>query len=147
MVRPRRLTYALGAVAAAAAAVAIGVGVWAAQLEGELDRERAIAAIFADPEARSVPLEGANGRVVVTDTGDAALVVSNLPPAPEGKTYEAWVIADDTPQPAGLFDGKAERDVLLLSRPVPPQAQVAVTVEPAGGSESPTGLPIFGTGA
>lgn len=145
VLRPRRLTYALGAVAAAAAAVAVGVGVWAAQVAGELDRERAVAAVLADPDARSVPLRGANGRVIVTETGQAALVVAGLPPAPEGKTYEVWVFEGDTPRPAGLFDGKAERDVLLLSRPVPPQLDVAVTIEPAGGSQSPTSTPIFST--
>ena len=145
VLRPRRVTYALGAVAAAAAALAVGVGIWAAQLAGDLDRERAVAAILADPDARTVPLQGANGRIVVTETGEAALIVAGLPAAPEGKTYEAWVIEGETPRPAGLFDGEAERDVFLLSRPVPPRAAVAVTIEPAGGSESPTSTPIFTT--
>lgn len=89
--RPRRrLTYALGAVAAAAATVAIAIGIWAGSLQGDLDHQRSVVAILADPQARVVPMEGADGRVVVTDTGEAALVVSDIAPAPEGKTYEIW---------------------------------------------------------
>jgi len=145
VLRPRRLTYALGGLAAAAASVAIAIGVWASQLSNDLDRERAVAHVLADPDARSVPLQGANGRVVVTETGEAALVVAGLPPAPAGKTYQAWVFEGDTPRPAGLLDGRDERDVLLLTRPVPPQLDVAVTIEPAGGSASPTSTPLFAT--
>ena len=141
----RRLTYALGAAAAAAAALAVGFAAWSASLRNDLEAQRSVVDILADPDARIHALDGANGRLVVTETGEAALVVAGLPRAPEGKTYEAWVIAGDEPQPAGLFDGKAARDVVLLSRPVPPQASVAVTIEPAGGSQAPTSTPIFST--
>lgn len=144
--RPRRRAlYALGAVAAAASAVAIGLGIWTARLAGELDAERSALAVLADADARILPLQGANGRLVVTKTGTAALVVAGLPTAPRGKTYEIWVIDDGEPSPAGLFDGGDDRTVVRLSRPVPPDAQVAVTVERDGGADAPTSTPIFGT--
>ena len=41
-----------------------------------------------------------------------------------------------TPVAAGTFDG-SER-IVLLSRPAPPGARVAVTLETAGGLERPT---------
>ena len=141
--RRRRITYALGAVAAAAAVVAIGLGVWASSLADELDAQRSVVGILADPDARTIMLDGANGRVVVNETGDAALVVAGLGEAPSGKTYEIWVIEGATPRPAGLFDGSASRDVVRLTRPVPPRATVAVTVEPEGGVDAPTTDPIF----
>lgn len=142
--RPRRrLTYALGSVAAAAACVALAVGLWASSLSDELEQERSVVAILADPEARTVSMQGGNGRVVVTDTGEAALVVSGLAAAPEGKTYAIWVIEGDRPRPAGLFDGSQQRNVVRLTRPVPPRAKVAVTVEPEGGAESPTSEPVL----
>ena len=72
----RRWPAALGAVAAVAATVAIALGLWGSSVSDQLDRERSISAILADPDAKSIPLKGANGRVVVTDTGEAALVVS-----------------------------------------------------------------------
>lgn len=139
----RRLTYALGAAAAAAAALAIGLGAWSASLRQELDAQQSVVDILADPDARTRALEGANGRLVVTETGDAALVVAGLADAPEGKTYEIWVIEGDEPRPAGLFDGSGSRDVVRLTRPVPPRATVAVTIEPEGGVDAPTTKPIF----
>jgi anti-sigma factor RsiW len=142
----RRLPTALGVIAAVAATVAIALGLWAASVANDLDRERAVVAILADPGAKAIPLEGANGRVVVTDTGEAALVVSGLVPAPEGKTYEIWVAEDGRLLAAGVFDAKQERDVVRLTRPVPPGGGVAVTVENDGGVNMPTSDPIFTAG-
>ena len=142
----RRLPVALGAAAAVAATVALALGLWAASVSSDLDRERSLLAILADPEATSIPLEGANGRVVVTDTGEAALVVSGLATAPEGKTYELWVAENGTMLPAGVFDAEHERDVVRLTRPVPPGSGIAVTVEDDGGTQAPTSDPIFTAG-
>jgi anti-sigma factor RsiW len=135
------------AVAAAVAACAmIGLGIWAVTLSHSLDRTRSardqqahVLAIVADPAARRVALSGAHGTLVVSHTGAAALLVSNLGPAPRGKTYEAWVIRNRTPQRAGTF-GKATS--FRLTRPVPQGAVVAVTLERHGGVDAPTGKPI-----
>jgi anti-sigma-K factor RskA len=139
--RPRRrLTYALTAAAAAAACLAIGLGVWAATLSDRLDRQKSINTILAD--GQRVPLQGANGQLVVTDSGDAALVVSGLAAAPEGKTYELWVIDGGKPRPAGLFEGGG-RQVVVLNRSVPRDATVAATIEDEGGVDAPTSKPVF----
>ena len=141
--RPRRrLTYALGAVAAAAAVVALAVGLWASSLSNDLDEQRSVVSILADPQARQVPMQGGEGRIVVTDSGDAAIVTA-VPGAPTGKTYEVWVFEGDTPKPAGTFDGDKAHDVVRLTRPVPPGAKVAVTVEAAGGFDAPTSPPVM----
>jgi anti-sigma-K factor RskA len=138
--RPRRrLTYALGAAAAAAACLAIGLGIWAATLSNRLDRSQTTNRILA--EGQHVPLQGADGELVVTRSGDA-LIVSNLGRAPEGKTYELWVIDGGKPQPAGLFEGGG-RQVVVLKRAVPPNATVAGTIEEDGGADAPTSTPIF----
>jgi len=141
--RRRMAAYVAGAAAAAAIAVAAPLGLWADSLSEELDRERAASAILADPEARSVALAGANGRLVVSATREAALVVSGLERAPEGKDYEIWVVQGDRALPSGLFDGEDGRDVVRLERLVPAGATVAVTLEREGGVDSPTGAPLF----
>ena len=139
--RPRRwLTPALGAAAAAAAVVAIGLGVWAGSLSGELDDARSVAAVLGDPDARTIALNGADGRLVVTDTGEAVLVVDGLAPPPRGKAYELWVIQDGRPDPAGLF---GDESVVPLERRVPRGGAVAATLEDEEGVEQPTGDPLF----
>ena len=65
--------------------------------------------------------------------------MQNLAAPPAGKTYEAWVIAGGAPQPAGVF---SSGHVVLLTRPVGRGAKVALTVEPAGGSQQPTRAPF-----
>jgi anti-sigma-K factor RskA len=136
--RPGRLAgataFAYG-LAAVAASAAVGLGIWAASLKSDLDAERAAA-------PRVVQLSGATGAVVVTNGGRAALVVTGLPPAPPGKTYEVWVI-EKTPKRAGLMEGGTKASAVKLVEPTPGGSVVAVTVEAEGGVDAPTGKPIF----
>jgi anti-sigma-K factor RskA len=131
---PLRTRWALrgaAAVAAIAACVAIGLGVWAASLHDQLGQR---------PEA--VRVNGADASVIVTPENEATLVVRSLPPAPAGKTYEAWVIQGNKPAAAGTFSGGG-RVAFALTRKVPDGAVVAVTLERAGGVEHPTTNPLF----
>lgn len=152
VLRPRRQLRLVAIAAAAAVLVAVGLGAWALSLSRSLDSERSaraanatIAAILADDGARRLSM-GANGEVVRGPDGRAVLIARGLPEAPNGKTYEAWVIHGDTPTRAGVFDG-GKSTVLLLGPTLPHGGKVAVTLEPAGGSDAPTGDVIFGSGA
>ena len=145
--RRRDWTVPLGAAAAIAASAAVALGIWAFSLANSLDRERsareaesAALALLAREGTRRLQLAGANGSVLVTGDGRAALVV-DVPAAPTGKTYEAWVVDGGEPRPAGLFRGGSQPSVLRLTRPVAPGAIVAVTVERAGGADAPTQRP------
>jgi anti-sigma-K factor RskA len=139
-------------VAAAAATVAIAVGAWAATLASDLqaersaraERERALA-VLGEVDAERIPVGGRDGALVVRANGEAVLVAA-LDPPPEGKIYEAWVIVDGKPLPAGVFDVSGRTAVHVLTRPVPDGAVVAVTVEPDGGVDRPTGRPVLQTG-
>ena len=143
--RRRWLLPATAAAAAAAAFVAIGVGLWATSLSRDLDRERSANESYAQAiellggGAQITRLANAEGGLLVTPDGKAALVVCGLEPAPKGKTYEAWVIQGETPRPAGLFRGGTGCPPVLLDRDVPPGSQVAVTLEQSGGASQPTG--------
>jgi hypothetical protein len=86
--------------------------------------------------ATAFPLQGAaHGALLVTASGEAVLVVRGLPPAPSGKAYEIWVVARGRATHAGILRGS----MVELSQTVPPGGRVAVTVEDAVGSETPTG--------
>jgi anti-sigma-K factor RskA len=142
---------ATAAAAAVAACAAVGLGIWAATLSHSLSNERSARAqdaraaqIVADPAARKIALRGGSGVLAVDPTGRAVLVVRQLPAAPAGKTYEAWVIPPGgTPRRAGLFPGGGSTALVPLRQSVPRGSVVAATVERAGGVDAPTQTPVF----
>jgi anti-sigma-K factor RskA len=112
------------AAAAAAACAAIGLGVWGASRGGSA--KEALSAV-----------------VVVGADRHATLTVSGLRRAPQGKTYEAWIIPPGgRARPAGLFEGGGRTVVHLLGT-VPSGSTVAATVERAGGASAPSSAPFF----
>jgi anti-sigma-K factor RskA len=149
--RRRWLVPVTGAAAVAAGIAALALSFWAADLSQQLDDERAslhlseeAVAMLADPEARRIPLDGAEGMLVVDEeSGEGWLVLRGLESAPAEKTYEAWVIEDGEAVPAGLFAGGGVSTVVSLAAPVSEGAVVAVTLEAAGGVEQPTQDPLF----
>src|SRR5919109_1634590 len=145
--RRRRALPALSSAVAIAAIALVAVGFWALRLSSDLDdtrsaleRQRQAAAILADPSARDVAFQAGSGRLVVTDDGRAALLVSGLERAPAGKTYEMWVIEGDTPTPAGLFEG--DEGAVPVEGTVDAGDVVAVTIEDEGGATTPNLPPI-----
>jgi anti-sigma factor RsiW len=150
--RPRRrwLAPALGAAAAAAACVAVVLGLWGVSLQNDLDHQRDLAAaqadalaVVGDAGAQVVPLDGAEGSLVVARNGRAALVVCGLGPAPSGETYMAWTIRG-TPSPAGAFDAADEGCTAApLDHTVAPGVTVAVTRERNPNVQLPTTDPLF----
>jgi len=138
--RRRFLVPALSSVAAVAAVAAIGLGIWATSLSSDLDGAESELAVLTDPNARTFRSESGKADLVVTPSGDAALVVRTLPNAPKGKDYEIWVFENGVPRRAGLFE---QPGVALLTRPVEPGQMVAVTLEPDGGVDAPTGAPLL----
>ena len=127
------------------------------QAQGELRREREILArereareLIAAPEARIMTLAGtematrARAKFVYDrTTGRAMLMADDLPPAPAGKAYQLWFIAEGKPpMPGHVFntdaDGHAEmRDQLPIE--ARGATVFAVTLEPSNGVPAPTG--------
>lgn len=137
--RPRRsvAVSVAATLAVAATAAAVALGIWAASLHHSLSNERATVQVLGDPQARHVPLQGAHGSLVVAPSGRAVLAV-DLPRPPAGKTYEAWVI-DGGVHRDRLFDGRPT----VLERRLASGVTVKVTVEPSGGVDAPTTVPIL----
>ena len=87
----------------------------------------------------------ARGFVVLSPGGGSGyLVVDGLTAAPAGKVYQAWYLAGGVPRSAGLVTTADGLGILPLSTSEPVEV-VALTVEPAGGSEQPTS-PIVAAG-
>jgi len=122
-------------------------------LQRRLAWEASLRDLVAQPDARTVALAGqgpaaaARGRVVWNpSTREAVLVASGLDPAPPGRAYELWVMADGPPVPAGAIlvepDGRAAFRLPALEQTSRVKTFV-VTLEPASGSPAPTGPAIL----
>ena len=90
------------------------------------------------------PAPSATGSVALNPAqGTAMLQVSGLPPTPDDKQYEVWWIgAKQGPLKAGLFD-PSSHGTTIVSLDLPPPGEVvlasAITLEPRGGVEKPSG--------
>ena len=87
---------------------------------------------------------GGSGRVHVdAETGEGAVVLSGVQPLAGDKVYELWALRGKAaPEPVGLLTGAGESvyvtQVAKLEHPTDVTA-FAVSIEPKGGSKSPTG--------
>ncbi|MFI7699847.1 anti-sigma factor domain-containing protein [Nonomuraea sp. NPDC049480] len=134
----------------AAAAIALGAVAFDARRDlGDLTaRNEQVVAVLAAADARTVrqPItSGGIGTVVISRAeGRMVFTSSGLAELPDHKGYELWLMGPDGPRPAGMLGG-AEGGVTspMLLTPSTKDDKVALTVEPASGSEKPTTQPIM----
>ena len=119
---------------AAAQRIADGLRGGAGVLTADGVRTLDLAGQPAAPDAR--------GRLFWSGSGGALLAATGLPQLPPGRVYQLWLIPDATPISAGLLSVDAEgRAMATVTRPegVAEAVPAALTLEPAGGVESPGG--------
>ncbi|MFI8379854.1 anti-sigma factor domain-containing protein [Leeuwenhoekiella sp. NPDC079379] len=116
--------------------------------ENSLQQTKTILAVVRDPKVTKVPLAG---QQVAPDAyvnvfwdkaqNKAYIDAMGLPEPPEGMVYQVWSLKLDplTPTSMGLLDdfNANENKVFTFDNPNESQA-FGITLEPAGGSESPT---------
>jgi hypothetical protein len=116
----------------------------------ELARTRADRELLAAPEAHTATLAGtkmaerARARLTFdASTGRAMLTAADLPPAPAGKAYQLWFIAEGKPPLPGSVFQPDRRGHAEMHENIPPEGRTAavfaITLEPEGGTSAPTG--------
>ena len=134
------------AIAIIAGGVAIGNGVGQAQFQqAQADQ---LAVIMASPDKQEISADVAGGGTATiawsNDQLASVVMVDGVAVLPSDKVYELWYINEDGARPAGTFsvdssDADAWR---VLDGEMQAGDQIGVTVEPAGGSTTPTTDPI-----
>ena len=94
----------------------------------------------------SEPVLSATAKLAYNRTGHAILMASKLPSVPQGKAYQLWfIVRNKPPVPGGTFVPDSSGNAVLkdeLPKDAIDASIFAITVEPAGGSKTPTS-PIY----
>ena len=153
----RMPTWAGWASAMAAVLILAVVGVWAVGESGQADQAnrraqqlaQAVTAMTAPGSQVAIlhgsgTAQGASGFAAVPQSGGGYVVVTDLPSAPTGKTYQVWYIVDGHASSAGVMDVGQDGDLIASGmQPMAGTDVVAFTLEPTGGSDQPTSTPII----
>lgn len=149
--RTSRTVRWLSAAAAVLAIGAIGAGTFAYQerqtAETLTAQSQMVADLMASPDTivRKMPMGNASSAVVMSPSrGEAVMVAQGVPALAADQTYELWTLtADGDARPAGTWQPNANGIATVpLTGDLGGTTAVAVTIEPAGGSATPSGDPI-----
>ncbi len=135
--------------AVASLAIAIGVGLWAISLQQQLAQAQQELAIVQAPGVRVttlLPVETAPQTAQISfiaapDQQRGVLTVAGLPQVATNQTYQFWLLKGGQPVSAGLLTVDASGSgklIVTASEAIGNYQQAGLTVEPAGGSSSPT---------
>lgn len=150
--RPRPHRRWLAAAAAAVLLPGAALGGWAVGTQTEQREQQLLAQeqdrqnrLLSAPDVttRQLEVDGHPATLVLSAQEDAALfVASDLAGPGEDREYQLWLVQGETPVPDVHFGGGQVQ--VWLDGDIDRAAGVAMTVEPAGGSETPT-LPVLAT--
>lgn len=108
------------------------------------EKEKTTAGMLRNPDVMSLELKGmpvspAASAMVYWNTKDQTVMLDpvNLPAPPAGQQYQLWFIKDGKPLDAGIFPMDAPGTMQLMKKVADADA-FAITLEPKGGSVSPT---------
>lgn len=118
-----------------------------ASLLNQVADAQAALALLSSPTLQVVAINGndISGTLLLDkQNNQAVLIARNLPALTEDRVYQIWLIKPDEGRvSAGLFrpesGGTYTTKVLASSQPLTNFMGIGVTVEPAGGSDAPTG--------
>jgi hypothetical protein len=125
--------------------VIAGVGVFGlrAALDDGTTLSDPAAEVFQAEDVHTATLETANGgRVTVAvskSKDEMAVDTRELPPLDGGRVYQIWAVHGDTMVSAAILDDPETGAAMGMPNAA---TEVALTIEPAGGSEQPTTAPI-----
>ncbi|MEO5723424.1 MAG: anti-sigma factor [Ilumatobacteraceae bacterium] len=144
----RWLAAAAIAIIVAVAAIAV-LGVQFSSVRNERNRAQAMAQVLTAPDAVTVDLAGAggSGRMVWSPAAErSVLLLDGLADVPAGHILQLWYVVGDKPLPAGTYAADGHRVISTAGTMPPGITSIGVTVEPTGGSATPT-LPMLVSGS
>lgn len=115
------------------------------------DQENRVIDLLAESAFEQVALQSTSDDsflatvLYLPNTNELALLTNNLPTLDATETYQVWLIGDDAPVSAGLFQSDVQNRAIFNFADDTNLADfeaVAISIEPSGGSPAPTTDPI-----
>jgi anti-sigma-K factor RskA len=122
-----------------------------AQLMDQIQNGQMALVMLSYPHTQSFPIQAENvtGSLLLDrEYNNAVLILRGLPAIPENQTYQVWLIAPNGERTSAGFV-RPQTDIPFISQPVSSAQDLAnfvgmgMTIEPAGGSDQPTGSQVF----
>ena len=147
--RLRRLPRPIAVAAMAAAIIVLAVLQVGTrhQLQQAQSTNQAIASVLSASDARiqlgSSTVGGTVTAVFSKQDREAVITASGMPTPGDARVYQLWVMRGTSARSVGLLPGSsAGATAPVLADDVQPGDQLAITIEPAGGTRQPTTNPI-----
>ena len=130
----------------------------AASNQATFEEARHLLALLTDPSAMHVTLVAAQSKpqpagkaIYMPGNGALVFMASNLAPLAPAKTYELWLVPmhGEKPMPAATFKPDPQGNAMVMMPPMTAGIEArtfAVTIEPEGGSATPT-MPLVLVGS
>ena len=117
------------------------------QLQQAQSTNQTIASVLSASDARiqlgSSTVGGTVTAVVSKHDREAVITASGMPTPSDARVYQLWVMRGTSARSVGLLPGSsAGATAPVLADDVQPGDQLAITIEPAGGTRQPTTNPI-----
>lgn len=133
--------------AAASVAVLAGVGAFAGvvitERNAELAMEQDVMMVASAPDAHSMDLDLGTSHLVMSDRMESVVAMGEDCPAPQdGMEYQLWVVMEDGSKHAGptfMPESDGHFMTMMDGMSMDGVTGFAITEEPRGGSEAPTG--------
>lgn len=151
----------LGAIAAVAGIALVAMIFWNISLRSDVSaledqlqaiqgensslRESANATVYQLLPTENAP-QNAHAQAWFSIQGSGVLSVANMPQLEDGTVYQFWYVTDSptNPVPGGTFTvDENGQGFMLIPADVDGVTSIAVSVEPEGGSSSPTGTVLL----
>ncbi len=148
--RQRRTRRILTGLVAAALVMVVALGGWVSVLRSDQRNQQVasqrVSELLTAPDAKvyATTLNGSSVSFVVSKARDQAVFLGDDLPSPgDGKAYQLWMIGSAI-TPNALIDQGGDVTQWLDDGPLDGAKQLAVTIEPAGGSKTPSLPPVAG---
>lgn len=146
--RQRRWTMSA---AASAVVLAVGLGVWGLSLNEDKQRSEDLVSVLQEvqtaPDAQTMNAVRGQTTAVLTmapSLGRMVFQTHGLKDAGDDRTYQIWLLGPGSRVTSmGTFDSNGENTLQLMRGDPTGATALAVTEEPAGGSQRPTTQPVL----